>query len=37
MPSEDTPIGTDENSNQLIKYGKIKNFTFEPNQRCFRL
>ena len=25
MPSEDTPIGTDENSNQLIKeYGKIK-------------
>ena len=33
MPSEDTPIGTDENSNQLIKeYGKIKNFTFEPNQ-----
>ena len=33
MPSEDTPIGTDENSNQLIKeYGKIKDFTFEPVQ-----
>jgi len=33
MPSEDTPIGADENSNQLIKeYGKIKNFSFEPAQ-----
>jgi len=33
MPSEDTPIGADENSNQLIKeYGNIKNFTFEPVQ-----
>ena len=26
MPSEDTPIGLDENSNQLVKeYGKLKN------------
>ena len=33
MPSEDTPIGLDENSNQLVKeYGNVKKFTFEPIQ-----
>ncbi len=33
MPSEDTPIGLDENSNQFVKeYGKVKKFTFEPIQ-----
>ena len=28
MPSEDTPIGTDENSNQLIKEYENKKFYF---------
>ena len=33
MPSEDTPVGIDDNYNELIKeYGNISNFPFDPAQ-----